>query len=91
MGMTASANIAEIRLALCSGGDVQISASPCASENAALDQVTALIITDDMTADYPISMAELEAIETYLADVLDMVLAGDKDAPSALHCHKRMR
>ena len=87
MGMATRTDIAATELALRSDEDVQISAWPCEPA----DAVPVLAITDDMTADYPISMAELEAIETYLADVLDMVLAGDKDAPSALLCHKRMR
>ena len=72
-------------------GGVQLTAPPCAAESAALDDPTELEITDNMTADCPIGIAELEAIETYLADVLDMVLDGDKDAGSTMLCHKRMR
>lgn len=56
-----------------------------------MDDTTELKITDNMTADCQIGIAELEAIETYLADVLDMVLAGDKDGGSTMLCHKRMR
>ena len=81
MGMATPTDTAEIVLSLRSDEDAQMSASPCAAECAAPDVEPAFTITDDMTADFPISMAELVAIETYLADVLDSVLSGDKGDP----------
>ena len=89
--MTSPTDSVETALALPSDEDGQTMPSPRSADRAASEDVPALKITDDLTADFPVSAAELEAIETYLADVLDMVLSGDKDAPSALHCHKRMR
>ena len=89
--MTSPTDSVETALALPSVEEAQMVPSPPSVDRAASFDAPALEITDAMTADFPISAAELEAIETYLADVLDMVLSGDKDAPSALHCHKRMR
>ena len=89
--MASPTDSVETALGLPSDEAAQLMPSPRSVDRAASADAPALEITDDMTADFPISAAELEAIETYLADVLDMVLSGDKDAPSALHCHKRMR
>lgn len=91
MGMATPTDNSESVLPLRSDEDARMSAPSCVGECAAQDDAVGLTITDDMTADLPISMAELEAIETYLADVLDRVLSGDKDAAQALRCHKRMR
>ena len=90
--MISPRDIAEIRLALRLNADARAPELATAAGDADQDSnATAIEITGDVTGDFPIGPAELDAIETYLADVLDMVLAGDKDAPSALHCHKRMR
>lgn len=51
----------------------------------------ALVIIDNLPADLPIGIAELEAIETYLADVLDAVLGGETAPITTSPRHKAMR
>ena len=89
--MTTPTDIAEVLPAPRSDDEMRGVAQPRPAMTIAADDALDLAITDDLPGRCPIGAAELEAIETYLADVLDMVLSGDKDAPSALHCHKRMR
>ena len=89
--MTSPRDIAEIRLALRSNADADAPELPAVAGLADQSDAPALEIMSDVTAEFPIGLAELEAIETYLADVLDLVMAGDKDAAPALHCHKPVR
>jgi hypothetical protein len=44
------------------------------ADPAARDDEPDLVIRSDLSPEFPISIAELEAIEAYLADVLDRVL-----------------
>ena len=90
--MISPRDIAEIRLALRLTADARAPELATTAGDADQDSnAPAIEITGDITTDFPIGPAELDAIETYLADVLDMVLAGDKDAAPALHCHKQVR
>lgn len=66
---------AEIELPSRSVADAHIPVPLCIAACAAQGEEVPLPITDDIPRDLPISMAELEAIETYLADVLDLVLS----------------
>lgn len=57
----------------------------------AYDTDDALVVIDNLPAGLPIGVAELEAIETYLADVLDAVLGGETAPITTSPRHKAMR
>jgi hypothetical protein len=75
MGMATSTDNTETDLLLRADADAPMFTSLSAVKCYAEGDAATFIITDDMAPDFPISQAELEAIETYLADVLDSVLS----------------
>ena len=89
--MTSPTDIAEDSRALRFNADAHASEFSAAEVLAAQREAAALEFMSDVDSAFPIGLAELEAIEKYLADVLDLVLASDKDAAPALHCHKPVR
>ena len=49
--------------------------TPCARPTLDVEMVDqALTITDDLPHDAPISVSEIDAIERYMSDILDVVL-----------------
>ncbi len=75
MGMTRPTDNTEADLLLRADEDAPMFTSPSVVKCCVEGDAAAFIITDDMAPDFPISQLELEAIETYLADVLDRVLS----------------
>ena len=70
-------------------GDVGEPIAPCAQQGAEHD--VCLSVSSDVTADFPIGPAELDAIETFFGDLLDIVLGGSKNPAETLHRHKLVR
>lgn len=71
--------------------DVHETIVPSPLESAARESEPDFIISSDITAQFPIGPAELEAIETYFGHLLDLVLSGKKTDAATLPCHKRVR
>lgn len=51
----------------------------------------ALDVVSDITSDFPIGPAELDVLERYFGDLLDIVLGGSKNAPVTLSRHIQKR
>ncbi len=70
--------------------DVDEANAPSSPESAHESEAE-LIINSDITSDFPIGPAELEAIETYFGHLLDVTLSGKKADAATWPRHKRMR